>query len=142
MRYTGAMKTNTRQKLLVSVLNTSFVALLSIPFFILLGFTFEYRLILVLIFLAYQLIILLFPGRRSIGAVVTHTYWNKDYSIRNHLIYAFLYTLSFATLVTWIVFPFDLLLINILAIQLPFVTRTGYTLHGYLSGKMVGHIER
>lgn len=136
------MKTSAWQKLLVSIINTGFVGILSIPFYILFGFNFEYRLILVLIFLGYQIAILLFPGKRSIGAIITHTVWNKEYPLKNHIIYAFLYTLSFATLVTWMVFPFDLLLINLLLIQLPFVWRTGYTLHGYLSGKMVGHIQR
>jgi hypothetical protein len=136
------MKTNAWQKLLVSIINTGLVVVLSIPFLILLGFTFEYRLILVLIFLAYQLVILLFPGRRSIGAVLTHSYWNERYPLKNHFIYAFLYSLSFSTLVIWIVFPFDLLLVNLLLIQWPFVRKTGYTLHGYLSGKMVGHIEK
>jgi len=136
------MKTTVWQKLLVSIINTCFVALLSIPFFILLGFTIEYRLILVLIFLAYQLVILLFPNRRSIGALLTRTVWSKKYSLKNHLIYAFLYTLSFSTIVVWVVFPFDLLLLKLLLIQWPFVTKTGYTLHGYLSGKMVGEMVR
>ena len=140
--YTLFMKTNAWQKLLVSIINTGLVIMLSIPFLILLGFTFEYRLILVLIFLAYQLMILLSPSRRSIGAILTHSFWNKNYSLKNHFIYAFLYSLSFSTFVIWIVFPFDLLIVNILFIQWPFVKWTGYTLHGYLSGKMVGHIEK
>lgn len=136
------MKKDAWQKLFISVINVCFVATLSIPYFIALGFTFEYRLILVLLFLAYQLVILLFPKRRSIGAIVTRSFWNKEYSLKNHLIYAFLYTLSFSTLVIWIIFPFDLLLINLLLVQWPFVQRTGYTLHGYLSGKMAGHVEK
>lgn len=138
MRYNCRVKTNAFQKLLVSIINTMLVFSLSIPFLFELGFTNEYRLILVLIFLAYQLSVLLFPGRSSIGAVLTHTVWDKTYPIKNHVIYAFLYSLSFSTLVIWIVFPFDLLLINLLFIQLPFVKLTGHTLHGYLSGKMVG----
>jgi hypothetical protein len=136
------MKTNSWQKLLVSIINISFVIALSIPFFIHLGFSAEYRLTLVLLFLAYQLLIILFPGRRSIGAIFIHTVWSETYSIKNHIIYALLYTLSFATIVIWIVFPFDLLLINLLLVQWPFVKKTGYTLHGYLSGKMTGYIKK
>ena len=64
--------------------------------------------------------------------------WAKDYPIKNHIIFALLYSLSFATAVTWIVFPFDVLLVNLLCIQLPMVLKTGYTLHGYLAGKMYG----
>lgn len=136
------MKTNAWQKLLVSVINTIFVATISLPFLLWVGFSIEYRIILVLIFLAYQLIVVLLPGRRTIGAVLTHSYWIKEYSITNHVIYAFLYSLSFATLVIWILVPFDLFVINMLLVQLPMIQRTGYTLHGYLSGKMVGTIKK
>ena len=136
------MKTTAWHKLLVSITNTALVAVLSVPFLVLLGFILEYRLILVLIFLAYQLVILLFPGRRSLGAILTHTVWSKAYPLKNHLIYAVLYSLSFSTVVIWVVFPFDLLLVNLLLIQWPFVRKTGYTLHGYLSGKMVGRIKK
>ena len=134
------MKTNAWQKLVVSMINTGLVAIVSVPFFIMFGFSFEYRCILVLLFFAYQLTVLLFPGRRSVGAILTRTVWSKKYPLKNHLVYAALYTLSFSTLVIWVVFPFDALIVNLLAIQLPFIKKTGYTLHGYLSGKMVGRI--
>lgn len=136
------MKTNALQKLVVSIINTFIVFVFSIPFLLWFGFSFEYRFILVLLFFCYQLAILFFPSKRSVGAILTHTVWMKDYPLKNHLIYAFLYSLSFSTLVIWVIFPFDLLLINLLLIQLPFVMRTGYTLHGFLSGKMVGKIEK
>jgi hypothetical protein len=134
--------TNAWQKLLVSVINTALVLVLSIPFLIAWGFTTEYRVILVLIFLSYQLIVLVLPKRRTLGAVLTGSVWNKKYPLINHIIYAFLYSLSFSTLVVWVFFPFDLLIANLLLIQWPIVHKTGYTLHGYLSGKMAGHIQK
>jgi hypothetical protein len=136
------MKTNAWQKLLVTIINTGLVVVLSIPFLILLGFSFEYRVILVFLFLAYQLSVTLTPNKRTLGAVLTRTVWIKEYSLKNHVIYALLYSLSFATLVIWVVFPFDLLLVNLLLVQWPFVRKTGYTLHGYLSGKMGGTIKK
>jgi len=132
------MKTSARQKLLVSLINTAFIAILSLPSFIIFGISPEYSLIVVLLFLAYQLTILLFAGRRSLGAILTRTHWQRQYSLTNHIVYAVLYTLSFSTIVLWAVIPFDLLIVNLLLVQLPMVKMTGYTLHGYLSGKMVG----
>lgn len=121
-----------------SVVNVSFVLLVSLPFLLTMGFDWQYRVILVLLFLAYQLVVAITPKRIDFGDLVTRTRWIKKYPTRNHIIFAFLYTLSFSTFVIWVFFPFDLLLINLLFVQLPFILKTGYTLHGYLSGKMVG----
>lgn len=57
------------------------------------------------------------------------------------ILYTFLYSLSFSTIVIWIFYPFDLLLFNLLFIQLPTVLLTGTTLHGYLSGRMSEYRE-
>lgn len=135
-------KTNAWEKLFVSIINTIFVVIVSLPAFISFGWSPQYRISLAGIFLAYQLVILLFPSRRSIGAIITKTSWNKEYPLVNHIIYAVLYSFSFSTLLIWVIFPFDLLLINLLLIQYPMIRRTGYTLHGYLSGKMAGHREK
>lgn len=84
------------------------------------------------------MIVALTPSRRSLGMRFLGIEWAKEYPIKNHITFACLYSLSFATIIVWIVFPFDLLLINLLFVQLPMVLRTGYTLHGFLSGKMYG----
>lgn len=131
-------KTNAFWKLANSTVNVLFVLLMSLPFSFLMGFTTEYRIILVLLFLVYQLIVAISPKHISLGALATRTSWIKEYPLKNHIIFAFLYTLSLSTFVVWVRFPFDLLLVNLLLIQLPFIAKTGYTLHGYLSGKMVG----
>jgi len=132
------VKTNALWKLANSIVNVSFVLLLSLPFLYILGFGFEYRIVLVILFLTYQLVVAITPKHIDFGDLVTRTRWIKKYPQKNHITFAFLYSLSFSTFVIWISFPFDLLLFNLLLIQLPFVLKTGYTLHGYLSGKMVG----
>lgn len=71
--------------------------------------------------------------------MLTNVSWNKEYKTWNHVVYALLYSLSFSTIIIWVVFPFDVMLMNLILIQLPLVHFTGYTLHGYLSGRMSGH---
>jgi hypothetical protein len=134
--------TNAIQKLSVSVINTFFVVLFSIPFYLIFGFSNEYRLILVLLFFLYNLSFIFLTKNRCLGMIILNIHWKEEYSILNQLIYVFLYSLSFSTLVIWIYFPFDLLLFNLLLIQFPTVLITGSTLHGYLSGKMSGYIKR
>jgi hypothetical protein len=134
------VSTSAKEKLLASVVNALVVAVLSLPFLMLWGFGTQYRVALVILFFLYQLVVLVLPGRRSLGMRWTKAYWNRYYPILNHITYALLYSISFSTLVIWIVYPFDLLLVNLLCIQLPMVRATGYTLHGYLSGKMAGHV--
>jgi hypothetical protein len=132
------MKTNAWQKLLVSIINVLFIFIISIPVLLLFGFSLEYKLTAILLFLAYQLIIALLPAHKDLGNLLTKTTWIKKYPLKNHVIFALLYTFSFSTILIWIFFPFDLLLVNLLFIQLPFIQKTGYTLHGFLSGKMSG----
>ncbi|KKQ94929.1 MAG: hypothetical protein UT66_C0004G0023 [candidate division CPR2 bacterium GW2011_GWC1_39_9] len=130
--------TNALEKLAVSILNTFFVILVSFPFYFAYGFTIKYRIILVIIFLFYNLLFVFTTKNRCLGMIILNIYWREEYPLKNQVIYALLYTLSFSTLVIWIFFPFDLLLVNLVLIQLPFVLKTGTTLHGYLSGKMSG----
>lgn len=127
------------EKLSVSIINTFFVVLLSLPLYYIFGFTTKYKISLILIFLIYNLFFALFNKGETLGAKILKIKWVKEYPLRNHILFSFLYTLSFSTIVIWIWFPFDLLLLNLLLIQLPSVLITGYTLHGYLSGKMKGY---
>jgi len=133
--------TNPIQKLSVSVINTIFVSILSLPFYFIFGFFITYKIILILIFFLYNLSFIFLTKNRCLGMITLGIRWKDQYSIRQQLLYTFLYTLSFSTIVIWIYFPFDLLLFNILLIQLPTVLITGSTLHGYLSGKMSGYKE-
>ena len=132
------VQTNAFWKLINSVVNVTFALIISLPFLFFLGFTLRYRVILALLFLTYQLIVALSPKHIDLGDLVTGSRWIEKYPLKNHVIFAFLYSLSFSTFVVWVFFPFDLLIFNLLVIQLPFLLKTGYTLHAYLSGKMAG----
>ncbi len=61
-------------------------------------------------------------------------YWRKHYTFRQHIKFNIFYTLSFSTIMLYVWFPLDLLILNLLLIQLPMSLITGTTLHGYLSG--------
>lgn len=127
-------KTNIVDKFLVSVVNLLVVIVPTIPFF----FLGNWRVAIVIFFLIYQLIIAFTKTSKSLGMRLLKIQWAEDYSLKSRLTFAILYSASFATIVVWILFPFDLLIFNLLGIQLPMVLVTGYTLHGYLAGKMHG----
>ncbi|OIP24267.1 hypothetical protein AUK11_03685 [bacterium CG2_30_37_16] len=130
--------TSALEKLSVSIVNTFFVLLISIPFYLHYGFSIRYKITLVVIFFVYNLMFIFITENRCLGMIILNIYWKEKYPRKNQVIYTFLYTLSFSTIIIWIFFPFDLLLFNLLLIQLPFVLKTGTTLHGFLSGKMSG----
>lgn len=125
-------------KLTNSIINVIFVFIIFIPFLFFINNLLYKKLIFILMFFIYKLVFLFFNDNRTIGMMITKTYWKKEYPLRNQLIHAVLYTLSFSTLLFWIFFPFDLFLENILLFQLPSMKLTGMTLHEYLSGKMEG----
>lgn len=132
-------KTNAFWKLANSVVNVGFVFLLSLPLLFALGFdSVVYKIVVVLLFLSYELIVAFTPKKLDFGDLITGSRWIKEYPLRNHVTFAFLYSLSFSTVFVWVLFPFDLLLFNLVFLQLPFVLKTRHTLHGYLSGKMAG----
>jgi len=133
MKKTGAL-----DKFLVSVINLAIVIIPTIPFW----FIGYWQIALVVFFLTYQVVVAFTKTGQSVGMRLLNIRWAKDYPIRNRLIFAVLYSASFATIVIWIFFPFDLIIFNLLLIQLPMVLVTGYTLHGFLSGKMYGVKEK
>ena len=133
--------TNALQKLSVSIINTIFVTILSLPFYFIYSFTTTYKVILIILFFLYNLSFIFLTNNRCLGMIILGIKWKEEYSIKQQVLYTFLYSLSFSTIVIWIFFPFDLLLFNLLFIQLPTVLLTGTTLHGYLSGKMSGYRE-
>lgn len=125
------------EKLLPSIINVFIVTAISWPFYLEYGFDIRYKGFLVVLFWLYNFLFLVFrKDARELGMIIIRTYWTKSYKPWQKVIYSVLYTLSFATVVFWIWFPFDLLLINLLLIQLPSVVLSGTTIHGLLSGKM------
>ena len=134
--------TNAIQKLSVSIINTIFVLILSLPFYFIFNCSTTYRIILVLTFFLYNLSFILLTKNRCLGMIILGIKWKEEYPLKQQIIYVLLYTLSFSTVVIWIYFPFDLLFFNLLFIQLPTVILTGSTLHGYLSGRMSGYVTK
>ena len=126
------------EKLLNSAVNVGIVLILFLPLWLWLDTTITVKkMALIALFFTLKLGILFFNQNRSLGMMLTKTYWKEKYPLRHQLIQAVLYTLSFSTLLWWVYFPFDLFLANMLLIQLPTVLRTGTTFHGYVAGRMV-----
>src|SRR6185369_13817190 len=126
--------TNAWEKLIPSLINAVIAFGLSTPFLLLFGPSLYWRISVVAIFGLYETFIFVFQKDRCFGMKIMDTYWHKHYTLRHHVVYNILYTLSFATMLFYVWFPLDLLIVNLLLIQLPFVLITGTTLHGYVSG--------
>ncbi len=125
------------EKLLPSILNATFALLLSLPFYLYFGFGLTWKLSVIGIFYVLQVLDTHENMQfRCLGMRILGTVWEKRYTRLQKNIYSILYTLSFSTLFFYVYFPFDLLLINLLLLQLPAVYFSGTTLHGLLSGNM------
>lgn len=126
--------TTVAEKLFASIINIIFVILVTSPLLFILGFSTKWKSITIIVFLFYELILIFTKQKRDLGMLVIGSYWKQPFTISQYIIFNIFYALSFATLFFQIIFPGDLLLINLLLIQLPCVMLTKYTLHGYLSG--------
>jgi hypothetical protein len=51
-----------------------------------------------LIFLAHELIVAVTPNKIDFGDLVAGSRWIKKYPLKNHVVFAFLYSLSFLTM--------------------------------------------
>ena len=121
-------------KFLASIIN-AIVALVITSFFLFLhGADLEWKCLAIAVFFVYELVWLFTEDKRDLGMMVVGSHWSTPPSHAKYIIYNILYTLSFATLFFYVIFPLDLLLFNLIIIQLPFIIFSGTTLHGYLSG--------
>ena len=126
--------TNIVYKLFPSITNVVFTFILSLPFLLIYGNTTKWKIIWIGIFFLYNCIFE-FAYNRCLGMMLFKTYYEKEKTQLQKVLYSFFYTMSFSTLLFYIWFPFDLLILNLALIQLPFVLLTENTLHGYVSGK-------
>lgn len=124
--------TNITIKLLISIINIVITFILSLPFLIYYGISIEWKILWIMIFLVYNIVVETAFGR-CIGMMVLKARYEFQKSFWQTTLYVTLYTASFSTLLFYVRFPFDLLFINLL-VQLLFILSTGTTLHGYLSG--------
>lgn len=127
--------TNIYEKLVPSLINAVVVLVISLPFFLLWGHGLKWKMAVIAIFFVYNLGFAIFNKNRCLGMIIAKTSWQKEFNLIQKLVYTVLYTLSFSTIFFWIVFPFDLLLVNLLILQLPLVLLRQTTLHAFLSGK-------
>lgn len=96
----------------------------------------QWQIIAIALFFLMNIVFLLCRDRREIGMLIVGSYWAERYPLWQHVVFSVFYTASFATLFIWVWFPFDIFLINMFFLQLPFVLKTGTTFHGFLSGNM------
>ncbi len=125
--------TNPFEKVGASILNSVIAFGLSVPVLLFFGPGIEWRISVIILFGLYESFIFIFYKDRCFGMKIMDTYWRKKYSLRQHIMFNIFYTISFSTMLIYVWFPLDLLLINILFIQLPMSLITGTTLHGYFS---------
>jgi len=129
------MKTTTAlYKLLPSLVNVCLTFVVALPLLVWVG-GLTWKLGWLAIFLSYSLLAEVF-FRRDVGMTLFGTHYELPRSLKQKIVYAILYSLSFSSLLFAIWLPFDLLLANLLLLQLPCVYFTGNTLHGFLSGNI------
>lgn len=127
------MNTNILQKISPSIINAVFTLFLTIIFINIFNINFDIRIIWITIFFVYNILCELYFDR-CLGMIIFQTRYGEKRSFLQKLIYSFLYTISFSSLLFYLWIPFDLFIINMLLIQLSCVYFTGTTLHGFLSG--------
>jgi hypothetical protein len=129
--------TSAVEKLLISVVNSAVALLLAAPLLLIDLTAPQIKGILVALFFAENIEAVIFHAYRLPGMRVLGSRWKRSYPLSRQLIHSVLYSASFSTLLFWVWFPGDLLLLNLLCLQLPCVLVTGTTLHGFLAGNMV-----
>jgi hypothetical protein len=127
--------TKLRYKLLPSLINVGITFLIALPFYFIFTDKLWWKYIWILVFLVYNLVFEIIFNRCP-GMMLVGSHYNQNRNLGQKILYVILYSLSFSTLLFRLWFPFDLFLINLLLIQLPFILITKTTFHGYLSGKI------
>ena len=125
-----------RKKIESSIVFSVEVLLLASPTYFLFDSLLVYKLSSLALCFIYVFVGMMREGTFFSMLLVGEKWERKHYTLPSYIVYSTLYTASFSTLLFFIWFPFDLLCINLLCVQLPFVLLTGTTLHGYLSGNI------
>lgn len=107
-------QTRATEKLLTSAVNVAVALLLFLPFLLLDWPVWKLKLVLIGLFFGENVVAILFFAYRLPGMVLQGAQWQRAYPLRQQLLHATLYSASFATLVYWVWFPGDLLLVNLL----------------------------
>jgi len=123
-------------KLGASIIDVAIILVISVPFVGFFEDSTTWKFFAVGLCFTYNIVFLFANDNRCIGMLIAGTQWERQYSIWRFLIWVVLYTASFATLLWWVWFPFDLLLINLFVLQLPSVIFTKTTFDGLVTGRM------
>lgn len=123
-------------KLGASIIDVAIILVIAVPFIGLFEKNTTWKFFAVGLCFIYTVVFLFLNDNRCVGMLVVGTQWERQYPIWRFLIWTVLYAASFATLLWWVWFPFDLLLINMLVLQLPFILLTKTTFHGFVAGRM------
>ena len=94
------------------------------------------KIFIILLFFLYNLYFLIFRQGRDLGMFLLDIDWKDSYPLKNKIIYLVLYTASFASLFYYVIFPFDLFLINIFILQFPTVLLKESTFQQRFAGNM------
>lgn len=125
------VETDTSEKLLPSLINVliTLCATLALEKII----NVEWRVLWVAVFFIYNMTCELCLGK-CLGMIICRTFYEKDRTRIQRVLYVSLYTLSFASLLFHIFFLLDLAILNFLFLQIPFILKTGNTAHGFAAG--------
>jgi len=121
------------EKISASIINIVITFIIYLPFHYLINTVFYKKITLVIIFFLYNLIFLIFNKNKCLWMMIMKTKYEKNYPLKNKLLYIIFYTLSFASLFFSIYFPFDLFLANMIFLQLPIIITKKTTFHWYIS---------
>ncbi|MEK7588224.1 MAG: hypothetical protein AAB438_00205 [Patescibacteria group bacterium] len=92
-------------------------------------------LFLLLVFIA-QIVFVFLNNGRTLSHVIFKTYHKEKYKNWQWLVWSIFYTVSVASILFWVYFPFDLLILNLIIQYITYLI-AGTTLHQLLAGKMI-----
>jgi len=94
------------------------------------------KIFIILLFFLYNLYFLIFHQGRDLGMFLLDIDWRDDYQLKIKIVHLVLYTASFASIFYYLLFPFDLLLINIFVLQVPTILLKESTFPEKFAGNM------
>lgn len=94
------------------------------------------KIFIILLFFLYNLYFLIFHQGRDLAMFLLDIDWRDNYPLKNRIAYLVLYTASFASIFYYLIFPFDLLLINLFILQLPAILLEKSTFQQRFAGNM------
>lgn len=124
------------EKLRNSIIHLLILVALFSPIFLFTKDPVTLKVLFVLFVFISQLFFVLLNNGRTFSHMIFKTYHKESYKIWQYFVWSIFYSLSVSTILFWVFFPFDLLILNLL-IQYIVYVKTGTTTHQLLAGKMI-----